>query len=151
MNYRHQLLEKLKVNAEKKQDKVAVFNKTGNITYGELNTIVMGLSNKIIEKFGSGNDLIALRVNDNLEALLTILGLTFANKTVLPIPYEIPDDKFNQIISDLNPAGIITDSVLEYKKSITLESLKKSDDLQKEYSIQFNDESNFIVIMTSGT
>ncbi|MFA6939524.1 MAG: AMP-binding protein [Clostridiaceae bacterium] len=150
MSYREMLLNNLQDFRDDNQ-KIAIYSKDNNITYNQLSYEVLNLSQKIIEKYGSDNQVFAIRMGDALNSFKMILALIFSNKTILPIPLEIPEDKANIIINDIKPAVIFLDDRKTYENSIAFSEFDKESAQNNFCPINYSDDSNFIIIMTSGT
>ncbi|HEC2173371.1 TPA: non-ribosomal peptide synthetase [Staphylococcus delphini] len=149
LTYRWILFNNLK-EGSKIKDKIAIYSKKKNLTYREFYQRVSTISQNIIEKYGASNEIFAVRLENTFDAFILIWGLIFANKTILPLPKEIPDEKAKRIIKDINPIGIFFDHSNDYDNSIYFECFEVfsgSDFIPVDYS----NENNFIVIMTSGT
>lgn len=97
------------IEASKIKDKVAIYNKDQNITYSELYRRVSIISENIINTHGTTNEVFGIRMADTLNAFTLILALIFSNKTILPLPMEIPDDKAENVIDDIKPIGVFYD------------------------------------------
>lgn len=137
------------IEASKIKDKVAIYNKDQNITYSELYRRVSIISENIINTHGTTNEVFGIRMADTLNAFTLILALIFSNKTILPLPMEIPDDKAEKIIDDIKPIGVFYDDYSD-NNSINFNDYMQNTN-GKVKQVEYSNESNFIIIMTSGT
>lgn len=137
------------IEASKVKDKIAIYSKDRNITYSELYRRVSIISENIINTYGTANEVVGIRMADTLNAFTLILALIFSNKTILPLPMEIPDDKAEKIIDDIKPIGIFYDDYSD-NNSINFNNYV-NETVGKVKAVEYSDESKFIIIMTSGT
>lgn len=137
------------IEASKIKDKVAIYNKDQNITYSELYRRVSIISENIINTHGTTNEVFGIRMADTLNAFTLILALIFSNKTILPLPMEIPDDKAEKIIDDIKPISVFYDDYSD-NNSINFNDYMQNTN-GKVKQVEYSNESNFIIIMTSGT
>lgn len=149
VSYREKLLFNLL--DESIDEKIAIYSKNGNVTYGNLRKSVLNTTQKIGEKYGFENEVIAVRMSNIENAFKLILSLIFANKTILPLPLEVPEEKADSIIKDIQPIAIFTD----YQNSLenSMDFSKFTENIH-EYNFKeaiYDDDSDFIIITTSGT
>ena len=137
------------IEASKIKDKVAIYNKDQNITYSELYRRVSIISENIINTHGTTNEVFGIRMADTLNAFTLILALIFSNKTILPLPMEIPDDKAENIIDDIKPIGVFYDDYSDNNSINFNDYIQNTNGKVKQ--VEYSNESNFIIIMTSGT
>lgn len=150
MSYREILLNNLQAFCNDEQ-KIAIYSKDTNVSYKQLNDEVLNLSQHIIDSYGSDNEVIAVRMKDSLNAFEMILALLFSNKVVLPVPFEVPDEKAVVIFQDIKPLVIFTDGTKSYENSVDFYRFKKATSNKTFSPPKYCDDSRFIIIMTSGT
>ena len=149
MSYRGKLFENLVKKSE--DDKVAIYNKSHNFTYKELREDILNISQQIVNVFGPENEVFSVRMENIVDSFRAILGLIFANKTILPIPLEVPEDKAMKSISEVGPVAIFTDTLDCYEDGVNFKNFIKKDSDTHFDPLPYHDESKFIIIMTSGT
>lgn len=137
------------IEASNIKDKIAIYNKDQNITYSELYRRVSVISENIINTYGTTNEVFGIRMADTLNAFTLILALIFSNKTILPLPMEIPDDKAEKIIDDIKPIRVFYDDYSD-NNSINFNDYVNNT-IGKVKVVEYSNDSNFIIIMTSGT
>ena len=98
-------------------------NVTESITYKELNTranqLAIGLRNLGVGK----NDVVAIHLDRNIEAIIAILGILKAGAAYLPIDLSLPKNKKKYIVLDSNVQVVIshedyTDLFHDFKKDL---------------------------------
>lgn len=159
-NLRQLIFDKLEDNSRKYPDKKAIEWIDGFLTYQELYNIVNSRAYYFIKELKNTNMPVAIRLKDKKEVLITIFALIRAGKTILPLPYEIPDDKATIIIKDIHPQALISEheieghtfneiSFIDVKKLHQLKGSEITKNIDKE--IVYHNENIFCVLMTSGT
>lgn len=156
-NLRQFIFDKLEEKLRKCSQKIAIESMDGSLTYQEVSQIVKIRANYFLQELGNGNLPVGIRLKDKKEVLLTMLALIKAGKTILPLPYEIPEDKVSVIVANICPQAIISEQELAMNHIhnctfIALEKLQQLKDIQAHHiEVDYHNENIFCILMTSGT
>lgn len=91
---------------------IAVYTETQAITYKELNYNANQLAHYIYNCYPSGNCNIVIYMERSIDSIICMLATTKSNNTYVPIDYETTSKQFEQIISDCNPAILLSNKQL---------------------------------------
>jgi len=106
-------------------DKLAVVHETKNISFEELRSSAVSLSN-IFKQIGvNKGDRIGICMNKNIDQVIVILGSMYANAIFVPVLPRLKQDNIGHIISDSGMRFIVTEpsrlsEVEEFKDKVTI-------------------------------
>lgn len=149
---RENLILRLEQVALKNPNKTAVQYRDKILTYKEFDDITNNICNNLLQYTKGKNEIIPIRIEDGLNALLAIYGIVKANCAYLPLPSEITRDKCNDILDDIKPQFYVTDFDYELydEKSIDFNTLLKKTSIPN-INIQYKEDNLLYIIHTSGT
>lgn len=159
-NFRQYIIKKLEENSKKYPKKIAIEEMDGSLTFQEIYRLVKNRSYLLRKELGDENVPVAIRLKDKKEILLTMLALIKIGKTILPLPYEVPEDKASIVIDDIRPQALISENdininiknkytFIDIEKCKQLKNIESIDD--RDNDISYNDDNIFCILMTSGT
>lgn len=114
-NLRQLLIERLEKYAKTMPAQPAIEGIDETLTYFELANLVKSRAYFLRQMLGTNNLPVAIRLKDKKEVLITMLALIKAGKALLPLPYEIPEDKVIHIIKTIGPQALITEKELQHQ------------------------------------
>ena len=158
-NLRQLLIERLEKYAKTMPAQPAIEGIDETLTYLELANLVKSRSYFLRQRLGTNNLPVAIRLKDKKEVLITMLALIKAGKALLPLPYEIPEDKVIHIIKTIGPQALITEKELQHHDIgdslfIPFETLQQFTyqlEKDRDMPVTYRPENIFCILMTSGT
>lgn len=149
---RKNFIERLNELATKRPNKIAVEYKDKTITYKEFNDITDNISNNIVEYTQGRNEIIPIRIEDELNSILIIYGILKANCAYLPLPKEITAVKCEDILSEVKPIFYVTDFDYDLynKQNIYFNKLLEKSS-SKNNNLEYKCDNLLYIIYTSGT
>ncbi len=135
-----------------------LIGKKESITFRELYTKSILLSNIIRDKYGENNNIILMSPN-NLFFIIGYLAIMKSGNTCVPIDPMIESSNFNYIFDQTRPPVIFIDQTLKKRVSVDPEIMFTQKDLSEidfrvtvEYSVhEWDDERCAEIIFTSGS
>jgi long-chain acyl-CoA synthetase len=103
------LVEMLERNAKEFPEKAAIIYHDIKITYKELNETVNKMANALIATGLKKGDRIGLTLPRVPELVISFLSIAKAQGIVVPINFELPEEKIRTISTDILPRYIIAD------------------------------------------
>jgi amino acid adenylation domain-containing protein len=91
-------------------DRLAVRDRDGGMTYGELDRAANRIAQRLLEQNGEGMDPVPMLVSPGLSAVTAILGILKAGKFYLPLDPAAPPLRLASILHDTDPQTLLTDS-----------------------------------------
>lgn len=147
------LLDKITYYSEFSPDEIALESIDRRLTYLEFKNEVEVIFEGVKEYSSSlGNNIIGIRMADKFNVVPLIYGLLKAGKTILPLPNEIPDEKVETILKEIQPEFLISDGditfkstkVIKYRALLDVQKFKTECKIARENSVA-------LLLMTSGT
>lgn len=96
---------------EKTPERVALIYKEEKVTYRKLNEMANQLARKLREYQVKPNDRIAIVAERSIEMIVGIYGILKAGGAYVPVDPIYPRDRIEYILSDCNPALVLTYNV----------------------------------------
>ena len=104
------ILEWLDDSAKHYENKTAIVDEKGSITYGEYRKKSLAIAKRIIEiNQGSIKRPIVVYLEKGKEVLVSFLGIAYAGCFYSPIDTDMPRSRVDKILEILNPIVVITD------------------------------------------
>lgn len=151
------LAEIYEQHVSKQPDTVALQCGSATITHGELNRRSNRLA-RALQKEGVGIETpVAVCMERSIELIISILGILKACGTYVPIDPVYPVEHIHTILSDCNPAVILTKDNLKslFSKSnvkvICISELTGKDEYETNLETVLNQDNRFYIMYTSGS
>lgn len=105
------VLEYLKETAYAMSDKVALIDKTQEITFGNFYHLARNISTHLIERFPQYKmpTPIAIALPKSIQSLLCFAGVLFSGNIYMPLDIKSPKERLESILKNIQPHFIITD------------------------------------------
>ncbi len=126
------IVEYLERSTKKNPDKIAVVDEFGKCTYQELETLSKKAGSFLIKE-GAVRVPVIVFMDKSIDALVTFLGIAYADSTYTLINPELPSSRIEKIDETLNTKYIVTDKehleaakeIFKGKNIYLVEELKK--------------------------
>ena len=90
-------------------NRLAVSDKNGKLTYGELNQAANRVAYTILERQGAGNERVAFLLDQGVTPVIAILGILKAGKTYVPLDPYFPKARIIDMLEDCQTRLILSD------------------------------------------
>ena len=116
MNSAIRLLEKA---VEKYNDKIAIADDSGEISFRDLKEKAMSVANELINKRTRKNEVVPVIVylNKSKDCIVSFMGILYSGNPYVPVAADIPMQRLDKILENLQPEFIITDAEKKEKLS----------------------------------
>lgn len=104
------VLDYLEDSENRFTDKVAVVDKTGSFTYGELGDRARRIGTYLAGKGLQANGVVVVLMDKKKEALTAFWGTTYAGGIYAPMDCHAPVSRLAKILQVLQPAFVLTDT-----------------------------------------
>ena len=101
------LVEMLEIHARDIPDKTAIIYYNTKISYRELNQTVNKLANALVEMGFNKGDRVGLMLPRVPELVVSFLAIAKVQGIVVPINFELLDDKINVLLQNTDPGCLI--------------------------------------------
>ena len=95
---------------EKYRDHVAIVSKAETLTYQQLEEFSNQVANQLLTHGVKEHDIVALSLAEGIPQIITLLGIMKINATYLPINYEIPTERLQNILATSDCHYMISDN-----------------------------------------
>ncbi len=92
-------------------EKIAVYSDSGNLTYRQLNNLVNHISNQLLKNKIKVGELVGICLDRNPYLIASLLGILKSGGAYLPIDFNYPNQRIQNIIEDAQPRFIITNEI----------------------------------------
>ncbi|MDL1967049.1 MAG: AMP-binding protein [Deltaproteobacteria bacterium] len=101
------LVEMLEIHARDIPDKIAIIYYNTKISYRELNQTVNKLADALVEMGVNKGDKVGLMLPRVPELVISFLAIAKVQGVVVPINFELLDDKINVLLQNIDPRCLI--------------------------------------------
>mgnify|MGYP003302805789 CR=1 FL=1 len=99
-------------SAEKYVDKIAIVDESGEISFKELRRKSLTIGTAILNRTLKDNEIspVIVFLDKGINCIVSFMGILYSGNPYVPVAADIPMQRLEKIISNLNPEFIITDS-----------------------------------------
>ncbi|NKF08878.1 AMP-binding protein, partial [Clostridium gasigenes] len=134
---------------------IAIVYGEEKITYGELNVRANKIASTLIEIGIKKDEIVAIRLERSIEAIVAIIGVLKTGAAYLPIDVEYPEERVKYMLEDSYAKVLITskkfESDFELKQDKLLIEEYKTSVNHENVNIEITNDSIGYIIYTSGS
>lgn len=104
------VLEYLENTVKNHPDKIAFEDSTDSLTFSEFHKLSQNISTNICKSIDFINQPIAVFLPKSVKALVTFMGILYSGNIYMPLDIKNPRERINNIIDNIKPTIIITDT-----------------------------------------
>jgi amino acid adenylation domain-containing protein len=144
---------------KKHPDRIAIKSKNHALTYDDVNKTSNRIARAILEQRGSGEEPIALLLENDAAMIATMLGALKAGKTYVPLDPSFPIARTTYILQDLHAGIVVTNNKnLSLARKLTNKAphLLNIDDVDagvptENLSLSISPDTSAFILYTSGS
>lgn len=106
------VLEYLETTAGRLPDHMAIAEKARQISFGELRTTALQLANCVLQISDVTCSPVAVLLPKSIDSVVAFAGILYSGNFYVPLDQKAPIDRLRVILSNLEPACVITNSLL---------------------------------------
>ncbi len=150
------LIELFEDQVKRVPQKVAVTHNDKAISYSDLNRRANQITQMLLANGSGSGDVIGVCLKQSIDYIASIIGVLKAGGSYLPLDAELPEERFQYIVSDCSVKIILTDDEREYfkKDNILVKDVSDTEILDKapdNLTVTRNENDCAYIMYTSGS